>query len=560
MSTVQQDARKQNRSHLKRYSQIAAVLGRHGFGHVLARLGIGRLAPWHWIHRRNGRDRTRPPEEVRQILEELGTTFMKMGQILSTRPDIVAPEFQRELAKLQDAAPPVPVDAVKAVILRELGKPVEQLFKQFDDVPLATATIGQVHAALLHDGSDVVVKVMRPNVVEQVELDLEILASLAKRAEKVWDWARQYDLTGLVREFAETMQRELDYAGEARNADRFRENFKNDPTIHVPRVFHEFSTDRVLTLERIRGIKVNDVQALRRAGFDPHKVADQAIGPLLKMVFEDRFFHADPHPGNVMIEKDGRIGVIDFGMVGTLDDDTLEGLMKLVLSFLESTPDRVVDAMEELGITGRELDRVALRRDIDFLTGKYQASSVDQISTRVLIDEVLEVARKHHLRVPPHLAMLLKTLIMAEGVGAELDPTFNLTQRIRPYAGDYLYGKKSFKRNAKKFAQAGLDALGLATELPIRLRRILMDVERGGLGINVRHAGLEEAVQRVDKAVNRLVLGVLTAALLVGLAVVLSVADLPGKSTWLSAFFGVGLTTVLGLLAYLGWRLGRGSR
>ncbi len=338
------------RSHFRRYREIAVVLSHHGLTH-LASGTLGRLFVVPLPGSRRGALAARP-EKLREMLEELGPTFVKLGQILSTRPDLVSPETQAELAKLQDSTPPVPVEEIRAVIEADLGKTTRELFKTFDETPLAVASIGQVHAATLHDGSDVVVKVLRPGVVERVELDLEILASMAARAARTWEWARRYDAPALVREFAETMRRELNYSLEACNAERFAQNFANDDRVHIPKVYRDYSSPRVLTLERIHGLKITDSEGIKRAGFDAHQGADTAVSAFLKMVFEDGVYHADPHPGNYFVEASDRIGLVDFGMVGILDDATLEGLMGMLQGLLSDQPERVVDALEDMGCTG----------------------------------------------------------------------------------------------------------------------------------------------------------------------------------------------------------------
>lgn len=546
-------------SHLGRYREIATVLSRRGLVHLL-HMVTNRFTPARFFRRGRPPLADTKPEEIRKALEELGTTFIKLGQILSTRPDLVTPAYQAELTKLQDTAPPVPAAEIRRVIEGSLGKPASQLFATFDDRPLAAASIGQVHAATLHDGTEVVVKVRRPHVVEKVELDLEILQSIARRAQRAWDWAERYDLEALVREFSETMKRELDYRLEARNAQRFALMFERSSDIHIPKIFSEYCTDEIITMERIRGIKIADRAALEKAGVDPHKVADAAVNAFLKMVFEEGFYHADPHPGNFFVEDGGRIGIVDFGMVGTLDPGTLEGLMGLLQAYLEDNPDRLVDALEDLGATATDSDRVALREDIAFLTEKVKTHGFDEINMAELVNDLMAVAREHYLRVPSRIAMLFKALAMAEGVGAQLDPKFNLTSRLRPYVKRFLWGDKSFKRQAGKFFQAGRDMVALTTEFPVRLRRILGDIERGGIGVNVRHAGLEDAVARIERSVNRLIVGVLAAAFVVGLAVVLAATELPGKHHWLVIFFVVGFALVVAMGLYLAWRLSHQRR
>ena len=301
--------------HLDRSGQISKILARHGLDYLAGTLGLDRLAATRKLfgHAEQQVPFTQP-EHLRMALEEMGTTFIKLGQILSTRADLLPPEYLVELTKLQDAAAPVASDEIVQALVTELGQPLENAFATFDTKPLAAASIGQAHAATLPDGTEVVVKIRRPGVMEQVAEDLEILRHLAATATRHWDFATRYDLIGLAQEFAETLRSELDYIREGQSAERFAENFANDPRIHIPRVFWATTTPRVLTLERIRGTKINDLAGLDEQGINRRALAEYATNAILKMVCEDGFFHADPHPGNFFIEADGRIGLIDFGM------------------------------------------------------------------------------------------------------------------------------------------------------------------------------------------------------------------------------------------------------
>src|SRR6185369_10154093 len=343
--------------HLNRSRQIARTLLSHG-----------------WDFLRNNEERNAGqnsvtsnarPLHLRLALEELGTTFIKLGQLLSTRADLMPPQYLVELRKLQDSAPPVPFAEIQRAIVTELCQPIENLFAEFDSTPLAAASIGQAHAATLRDGTEVVVKVRRPGVVEQVNEDLEILNELAATAIRHSNFAAQYDLIGLVEEFSQTLRAELDYIREGHSAERFAANFATDPHIHIPRVFWDATTSRVLTLERIRGVKINDLVALDQQGTDRPWLAHYATNIVLKMVCEDGFFHADPHPGNFFIEQNGTIGLIDFGMVGVLDERTQELLAELLIAIDREDAERLVDVFLDLGVTRKRIDRAMVRRDIE---------------------------------------------------------------------------------------------------------------------------------------------------------------------------------------------------
>lgn len=359
--------------------------------------------------------------------------FMKLGQVLSTRPDLVPPAYETELAKLQDAAPPVPVAEVEATVRRALGRAVDDAYATFDRVPLAAASIGQVHAATLPDGTDVVVKVRRPGVVQQVDLDLHLLARAARLLARI-PFLRRYDPVGLVREFAATLHGELDYEREGHNAERVGTELAAEPRVHVPGVHWESTTEDVLTEDRIRGTKIDDVGALDSAGLDRPGVAARFADAYLTMVFVHGFFHADPHPGNVFVEPDGRIGFVDFGMVGTVAPEASRGLGVVLLALAGGDATRMADALLRLGIAGDEVARAPLEGDLAVLLARYADRPLAELHLGPLLGDVMGVVRRHHLRLPSDLALLLKTVMMCEGVAAQLDPSFELVPRLLPYA------------------------------------------------------------------------------------------------------------------------------
>ncbi|MBI3972987.1 MAG: AarF/ABC1/UbiB kinase family protein, partial [Chloroflexi bacterium] len=462
--------------------------------------------------------------------------------------------------KLQDQAPPVPAEAVRATIAAELGQPLEVVFATFDPVPLAAAFIGQAHAVTLPDGTDVVVKVRRPGVVEQIEHDLGILEGLATTASRRWALAEQYDVVGLAQEFAETLRAEVDYLREAHNAERIGANFRGDPSVHIPRVCWEATTARVLTLERIRGIKISDLAALDAAGIDRHALAERAARLQLKMVFEDGFFHADPHPGNLFVEPDGRIGLIDFGMVGVVDEATQEQLVGILLAITSEDTDRLADALLEIGVARGRVDRDALTRDLRGLFTRYYGRTLGEVALGPLLEQAFAIVRRHRLQLPPRLALLLKTAMMSEGLGTTLDPSFRLTTVLEPYAERLLLRQYAPWRLTRRFGQTSLEAARLGAALPAHLRRLLGDLERGGLEVGMRPAHFEPLLQRLERLVNRLVVGMLASAFIVGLAVLMALYHPPGWEPLMAPFFAFGFAAAAVLGAYLIWGIFRSGR
>jgi ubiquinone biosynthesis protein len=543
----------------RRYREISQVLARHGLGFFISITGLERFVPLQRVFNRGYEQPLSRPEHVRAALEELGPTFIKLGQILSTRADLLPSSYQAELAKLQDAAPPLKATVVEAVIQTELGRPVDAVFRRFDPVPLAAASIGQVHAATLSDGTDVVVKVQRPGVVEQVERDLQVLHSLATTASRRWPLADEYAVVGLVQEFAQTLRGETDYLREGRNAERFGENFARDPTVHFPCVFWNYTTARVLTLERINGIKIDDFAALDAAGVDRARIAANGATMVLKMIFRDRFFHADPHPGNFFIEREERIGVVDFGMVGTVGPRIQEQLVWALLAYTSEDPERQVDMMYEMGVAGHHVDRTALRRDVEQLRARYYGRPVGEIAIRPVVNDVLGVVRRHRLHLPAGYALLLKTVLMHESLVTRLDPQFEFTAVLVPYARRMLLRHFSPAGWGPSVAQAGIDLVRLGVELPQQLRRLMSSLQRGDLELAVRPTGFAPLIRRLERIANRIVLGMIAGAFVVGLAVLLAAYHVRSDSTMgIVLVTGFVLASVLGI--YVAWSILRSGR
>jgi ubiquinone biosynthesis protein len=406
----------------------------------------------------------------------------------------------------------------------------------------------------------VVVKVRRPGAVEQIEEDLEILQNLASAISRRWEFASAYDIVGLAQEFAYTLRSELDYLQEARNAEAFARNFAGDPKVHIPRVFWEITTSRVLALERIRGIKVSDLTMLDANGIDRRRLAERGTQVILKMIFDDGFFHADLHPGNFFIEPDGRFGLIDFGMVGTVDEKTQDHLAGLVLALTGPDYGELVDALLEMGVAAVRVDRARLRRDLEHLIAPYFGRSLGEINLTPLINDALSIIRRHRMHLPSNLALLLKTIIITEGLGARLDPDFRLLTVIRPYADDLLLKLYSPSRWMRKLKHAGLNLAWLSSEAPQQLRRLVGEIERSGFEFGMRPESFDPLISSLERLANRIVLGILTAAFIIGLAILLSVYRPPGWENWAGRMFAAGFFFAIALGLYLAWSILRSGR
>lgn len=381
---------------------------------------------------------SRRARRLRLLLEDLGAAAIKIGQILSTRPDVLGPVYIAELTRLQDAAPPEAPGVVDAVVETELGAPVDSLFFAFDPHPIAAASIGQAHAAVHPDGTPVVVKVRRPGVVAQVEVDLDVLDRVARAASRVSPAARRYDLLGLTRQFAVTLRAELDYQAEAANARRFAAEFADRGDVHIARVYADRTTSRVITLERLFGTKPDDLDALRAAGVDLPSLARRCADVMLTMIFEHGFFHADPHAGNFFVAPDGTIGLIDFGMVGVLDDATRRALARVLGAVATADVDLLADAALALGLTTGPVDRAGLLADLRGLVDRHLARPLGELVVGDLLGDVMAAMRRHHLRLPTDLALLAKTFAMSEGLAARLDPDFRMAPAVLEHARRFL--------------------------------------------------------------------------------------------------------------------------
>ncbi|MEX0600150.1 MAG: AarF/ABC1/UbiB kinase family protein [Rhodothermales bacterium] len=543
-----------DRTYRQRLRQILTTLARHGLGWLVLELGLGRPLPF---RRLKGKGRPASgPEHFRAALEDLGATFIKMGQVLSTRPDILPPDYIAEFAKLQDAAPPVDYDAIASVLEDDLGAPPDELFGTFSREPVASASIGQVHAAELPDGTSVVVKVQRPRAFDIVERDLDILRDIAHLAVQRTQWAQDYDIEGWFREFAFTLRNEFDYTVEASNAEHFAREFRDDDVLYVPRVYRSFSARRVLTLERIEGIKISDVDALDRAGIDRKQLARESARILITMVFEHGFFHADPHAGNFFVMKDQRIGLMDYGMVGFLDAYHRDALLRIMIALPAQDADRLVDEMLVMGVARDDVRRYTLRQDVQHLMRRYAHKPLKEIEARSAFQDLMNVARRHHLRMPAELVLTAKVMGMAEGVAAQLDPDFDVMSFAEPHVKRFWLHALSPPHRVDRAKETLLDLLDLTETLPRSLRRILRQSEQGSLQFNVQTEHAPEALRQIQRAANRVAFSVLTAALIVGSGLLMLAYD-PAGAQWFflvtfaaAAFLGIGLLWSV-------WRSGR---
>jgi ubiquinone biosynthesis protein len=493
----------------RRLAEILAILSKYGLADWLGNLN------YEWLQGRlvsfDGERLGKVSHEmrIRLALTELGTTFIKLGQMLSTRADLIGPPLAEELAQLRSNTPPDPPATVRAMILAELGKPVEELFSEFDEVPLASASIGQVHRARLSSGELVVVKVQHAGIEEKIGDDLDIMSGLAELLQRHVSQLRPYQPSMIVREFRRTLGQELDFAAERRNLKEFDRNFAEEPNVHFPAVFADLCSRRVLTMELLAGITGEDAEGLRRSGFDLEEFARRGANMYLEMIFRDGFYHADPHAGNLMMLPGGVVGVLDCGMIGRIDDQLREEIESVLLAILHMDTRELTEIVMRVGAVPTDLDVQALRSEISSFVAEYATLSPPEVNLSEALNRAIDVVRRYRIVLPAPGALLLKTLVMLEGTSRLLHPRFSLAELIQPYAVTMLRRRFSPRRWLGKLHRAYRDWDRLLEILPRDLAEILRRVRSGTFEIRHEH-------RRLEVTVHRLVLGIFTGALLVG--------------------------------------------
>jgi ubiquinone biosynthesis protein len=527
---------------LGRLQQIASILIRYGFGDLARRLGLGQALErtgrlLHW-NEAEELARLEPPQRFRRVLEDMGPSFVKLGQILATRIDLLPPEYIDEFAKLQDRVPPIAFETLKAQLEEDLGAPLDEVFAEVDPLPQAAASIAQVHRGWLKTGEPVVLKIRRPGVRKVVEADLRLLKRLAEIAEAQIEEARRFRPTEIAAEFARSMRRELDLAAECRNAERVADSFKDDETIIVPKVYWQWTSERLNVQQYIAGIAGRDLAAIDMAALDRKALARRGASAVLKMVFEDGFFHADPHQGNVFFLPGNRIAFIDFGMVGRLSAERRDQLVDLLYGFVERKANRVVDIL--LGwARPDEVDEDALALGVEALIDSVHGVPLKSFDLGRLITDLVALLREHNLALPTDLTLLIKTFISLEGMGRQLDPDFDMMATTGPFLQKVVLARYTPRALARRTRQSVNEALQLINALPFDLRKLVKQAQNGNLRLRLEVRGLKEVGDRIDRGAARLTLGLVTAALILGSSILMTAAggQLP---VGLSVFAAIG--------------------
>lgn len=534
----------------KRLQQIVNVFLKYGFGKLIEQVHLGRFIPFKKRLRSFGvwPDVKGPsvPERLRMAFADLGPTFIKFAQVLSSRPDLITVQYANEFKKLQDEVPPFDIEEAKKIIKDELKKDINEIFSSFEEVPIAAASIAQVHRAVLLDGSNVVVKIQRPNIKEQIETDISILNYIARLLDKYFPESRFFNPIGIVEEFAKTVRKELNFLEEARNCNKFRRNFERNPNIYFPKIYSEFVTEKVILMERIDGVRIDDLAALDKMGIDRKLIAKIGVDAYLKQILEDGFFHADPHPGNIFVMPNNVIAFLDFGIVGRVSEDLKENLANTFIALIEKDFDRLIDQYIELGIIPENIvDTEAFKREfksdiVDILEPLY-GMAIKEVNFAHYLDTITHLAMRHNLKIPSELLLINKAILILDSIGRQLDPDFDFIVAAEPYASKIVKKRMSPSRLYEQTRKNIMELGDFALLLPKQVRQIMKKMLKDDIHVKMYHVNLPDFIKDMDKSSNRISFAMIVSAILISSAIMHAAEVRP-------LIFGVSL---FGIFAFL---------
>lgn len=539
---------------IRRLRTIVNVLLKHGFGHLVEQMN---LLPAVSLGRRLFRRQEGKPEisrhtvsgRLRSAFEELGPTFIKLGQLLATRPDLVPAEFTVEFRKLQDNVPSFPFEQVREVVEEDLGAPLDLVFPAFETLPHAAASVAQVHFAVLSGGEEAAVKVQRPGIQKVLERDIDILFYIAELLERYVAEGQAVNAVGIVKEFSRTVHRELDFNLEASHARRFRENFAGDPRVLIPKVYWQYTTRRVLTLQRVGGIVIDDLEALKRAGCDLGTIARNLVSAFLKMILLDGFFHGDPHPGNFLVQPDNRVGVVDFGQVGYLEEELIEHLATIFVALYERDYKKLAGAYLQLDkSSGERTDRALFQSDLRDLLDPQYGRPLKEIHLSSMISDTFQLALRHQIRLPGDLVLLGKTMVGVEGLARRLDEELVVAEIVKPFVSRIIERRLDPRRQIRRAYEEVVELGGLGRQIPGQFSQTLKKVIGDDLKIEFRHSRLESLIREIDKSSNRIAFSLIISSLIVGSSLIILSAQEPKMFGFpVLGLIGFVLAGILGL-------------
>uniref|UniRef100_A0A7C4PLP1 AarF/ABC1/UbiB kinase family protein n=1 Tax=Anaerolinea thermolimosa TaxID=229919 RepID=A0A7C4PLP1_9CHLR len=545
---------------LQRSQQIITTLTRHGLGWLLTQAASGEEGRLRGLRRLLKQSARTQAEELVQALIELGPTFIKFGQALSARADLLPPAYIAELNKLQDLVPPLPFDQMVAVLRDELGRSPDEIFSYLNPEPIASASIGQVYSARLWGGDEVVVKIVRPGSEQTFEQDLEILYDLVDWVTRHTALGQLYDLRTLVEEFAHTVRDEFNYIREGRNADTFRKNFSDDPRIYIPVVYWDYTTRRVITLEKVAGLKINDLAGMDEAKIDRRVVAENLMHFALRQIFEFRLYHADPHPGNFFVQPDASLAVVDFGMVGHINERTRRTFLGIARAIDRRDSFMLVDELLEAGIFTHGINRRSFARDLERLLNQLSGIAIKDLSAAEVLRDWMDVILRNGLQLPGELVAMTRAIAISEGTGTLLYPEFNLFEFAAPYLKSFWQEEQSPSTILPRLTAAASDGMELGLDLPRRATRILSQIEQGKLEVNLNRQELDDLVGKFQKMTNRLTLGMILSAVIIALSLIMVVYRAETWETLGNYIFGFALISSILFGVWLIWSIIRTGR
>jgi len=531
---------RRNLNKVKRTRQIISVFVKFGLDYLFDRSKMNLIVRVQ--RRKKDYQELSAPERLRRAFEELGPTFIKFGQVLSTRPDFLPADFILELEKLQDKVPPFDRQEAQKIIEQELKKPLALLFKEFQEKPVASASLSQVHKAILPSGETVAIKIQRPDIRKTIELDLEILEDLAGIVEKSFHNGWIYRPKSIVEEFKKAIRKELDFTNEAHNFEKFRLNFREVNYIKVPRIYWELTTDKVLTMEFMDGIKITEITQQKYLDiFDPKKVAHLGARAVLKQILEDGFFQADPHPANLLVQPPATIVMLDVGMTGHLEEKSIITIARVLRAVANKDVEEILRGLEDLGIIIEDVNRHLLRDDLGELIERYLGRPLKNIKLSNLSQDIFDIMARHNLTVPANLVLMIRALSMVESIGRQLDPDFDLLSAFKPFVKNILWKRYFPLTWVKKGENILSNSFELIEHLPQDIADLLRKLKEGQLKFNFEHRGLENLTREIDRASNRISFSLIIAALIIGSSLILQQKIGP-------TIFGF---SALGILGYL---------